>query len=139
VWKNRIVSFVIGLALGILGTAGAVLVGQSGPTGDLSVRNEFVQRETAATVERLERTIKEQRERIDDLQAGNHRLTEYIGDARAVSSELAVSVTAGAEDIRSAIALLKTIKDQVYRLNGVLNRGDTGGDSGDSMDNLEDL
>jgi ABC-type transporter Mla subunit MlaD len=127
VWKNRIVSFAVGLALGVLGTAGAILAGQSGDPGELAKLDRANQLETERTVASLERVIGEQRERIDDLEASNSRLDRNIRDARGISAELTESARAAGTDIRSAITLLKTIKDQVYRLNGVLNRGDTGG------------
>jgi hypothetical protein len=139
VQKNTIIAFALGLALGILGTAGAVLAGQSGSAGDLTGLDRAVQQRTAETITDLERTVGEQRERIDDLQASNSRLEERIGDARGIVEQLAISTGAEAATIRSAITLLQTIKDQVYRLNGVLGRGDTGGDSGDGVDHVEDL
>jgi hypothetical protein len=137
--KTTVIAFIVGLALGILGAAGAVFIGQSGDPGDLAGLDRAIQQETERTVANLERTIGEQRERIDDLQASNSRLEEYIGSARAISAELAVSVATGAADIRSAITLLQTIKDQVYRLDGVLGSGPPGGSGGDGSDNLEDM
>jgi chromosome segregation ATPase len=139
VWKNRIVSFVIGLALGILGTAGAVLIGQSGDPGGLAELDRANQQRTAETVASLERTVGEQRERIARLQASNSRLEEHIEDARGIVEQLTVSVGTAADDIRSAIALLKTVTDQVKSLDRLLGRGDPGGDSGDGLDNIQDL
>jgi hypothetical protein len=137
--KNTIIAFIIGLALGILGTAGAVLIGRSGDAGGLAELDRANQQRTAETVTSLERTVGEQRERIDHLQASNSRLERHIGDARGIVEQLTISTGAGAADIRSAIELLKAITDQVKSLDGILGRGDTRGDSGDSVDNLEDL
>jgi hypothetical protein len=145
VWKNRIVSFVIGLALGILGAAG-FLIGQSGGPGGLAELDRANQQRTAETVASFERTVGEQRSRIEELEqsnlsisASNRRLEKHIGDARGITEQLMVSTGTTATDIRSAIILLQTITDQVKSLDGVLGRGDTGGDSGDGVDHLEDL
>jgi chromosome segregation ATPase len=138
VWKNRIVSFVIGLALGILGAAG-FLIGQSGGTGGLAELDRANQQRTAETVASLERTIGEQRERIDDLETSNNRLKEHIGDARGIVEQLTISTGTAATDIRSAIILLQTITDQVKSLDGILGRGDTGSSGGGSMDHVEDM
>jgi hypothetical protein len=138
VWKNRIVSFVIGLALGILGTAG-FLIGQSGGSGGLAELDRANQQRTAETVASFERTVGEQRGRIDDLETSNNRLKECIGDARGIVEQLTISTGTAATNIRSAIILLQTITDQVKSLDGVLGRGPPGGDSGDGVDHLEDL
>jgi hypothetical protein len=139
VWKNRIVSFVIGLALGVLGAAGFVLVGQSGGSGGLAELDRANQQRTAETVGRLERTVGEQRDRIDSLETSNQRLEKHIGDARGITERLMVSTGTTSVDIRSAIILLKEITDQVKNLDGVLGRGDTGGGSGDGVSNIQDL
>jgi ABC-type transporter Mla subunit MlaD len=137
--KTTVIAFVIGLALGILGTAGIILIRQSGYPGDLAGLDRAVQQETERTVTSLERTIGEQRRRIDDLQASNSRLEERIGDARGIVEQLTISTGTEAANIRSAIALLQTIKDQINRLDGVLGRGPPGGSSGDGVDNVADL
>jgi hypothetical protein len=124
--KNTVIAFVIGLALGILGTAGFILIGQSGDPGGLAELDRAVQQQAAVTVGELERTVNEQRERIDNLQASNTRLEECLGDARRISAELTVAVESESVDIRSAIVLLKKITDQVKSLNGVLGGGDSG-------------
>jgi hypothetical protein len=139
VWKNRIAGFVTGLALGILGTAGAVLIGQSGDPGELAGLDRANQRGTERTVESLERVIGEQRERINDLEASNNRLQINNRDAGRIAQQLTISTGATASDIRSAIGLLRTITDQVKSLNRVLNSGDTGSDSGNGVDNVENL
>jgi hypothetical protein len=148
VWKNRIVSFIIGLALGILGTIGAVFIldGQSGPSGGLAEIDRANQQRTAETVAGLERTVEEQRGRIGELEANNRelrastiRLTERIGNARGIVEQLAISTGTTATDIQSAIELHTTITDQVKSLDGVLGRGDTGSDSRDGMDHMENL
>jgi septal ring factor EnvC (AmiA/AmiB activator) len=133
------IAFIVGLALGILGTAGAVLAGQSGDPGGLAGLDRAVQQETERTVANLERTIGEQRKRIDDLQASNSRLEERITDARGIVEQLTVSTGSAAQDIRSAITLFQTIKDQVNRLDGVLGSGPPGGSGGDGVDNVQDL
>jgi hypothetical protein len=127
VWKNRIIAFAIGLALGILGTAGTVLIGQSGGAGGLAGLDRANQLETARTVAGLERTVGEQRERINHLEANNSRLEKHIGDARGVVEQLTISTGTEAADIRGAIELLKTITDQVKSLDGILGGGDTAG------------
>jgi chromosome segregation ATPase len=146
VWKNIIIAFVIGVALGILGTAWAVLAGQFGDPGGLAGIDRANQQRTAEAVDGLERTVGEQRSRIteleqsnSDLQASHNRLEKHIGDARGIVEQLAISVTTEADDIRSAIELYKRITDQVKSLDYILSRGDTGGDSGDGLDNLDDL
>jgi hypothetical protein len=137
--KKYLIAFTIGLALGILGTAGAVLIGRSGGAGGLAELDRANQQRTAETVAGFERSIGEQRERIAELESINSRLTANNRDARGIVKQLAISTGSGAEDIRSAISLLEKITDTVKSLDGVLGRGDTGGDSGDSLDNLEDL
>jgi hypothetical protein len=146
VWKNRIVSFVIGLALGILGAAGFIFAGQSGGLGGLAELDRANQQRTAETVGRLGRTVEEQRSRIAELEqsnlsirASNQRLEKRIGDARGITEQLMVSTGTTATDIRSASILLQTITDQVKSLDGVLGRGDTGGDSGNGVSNVENL
>jgi chromosome segregation ATPase len=145
--KYIVIAFAVGLALGILGTAGAVLfTGGSGGAGGLAELDRANQQRTAEAVDGLGRKIEEQRERITELEqsnsslrASNRRLEKHIGDARRISAELAVSVGTTASDIRSAVELLKKITDQVKSLDGILSRGDTGGHSGNGLDNLEDL
>jgi chromosome segregation ATPase len=147
VQKNIVIAFVIGLALGILGTAGAVLfTGRSGGAGELADLDRANQQRTAEAVTGLERTVGEQRSRITELEqsnsslrASNSRLEKHIGDARGIVKQLAISTGAAASDIRSAVELLKKITDQVKSLDGILSRGDTGGHSGDSLGNLEAL
>lgn len=138
-WKNRIISFIIGLALGVLGTAEAILIRQSGDPGGLAELDRANQQETERTVERLERTIGEQRERINDLETSNSRLEGHFRIARGITQQLMVSTGSAATDIRSAIILHQTITDQVKSLDRLFVRGDTSGDSGDGLDNLENM
>jgi hypothetical protein len=137
--KNTIISFAIGLAVGILGTASVILAGRSGPAGDLAGLDRANQQRTTKTVADLERVIGEQRERIDGLEASNSRLNGHIRDARGIVEQLAVSTGSEAIDIRSAITLLKKITDQVKSLNSVLGGEPPGGDSGDGLADMEDL
>jgi chromosome segregation ATPase len=144
VWKNRIVSFAIGVALGVLGTAGAVLVGQSGDSGELAQLDRANQRQTAETVAGLERTVGEQRDRITELEesnsnlrASNQKLESNNRDARGIVEQLTVSTGTEATDIRSAIALHETIKDQIDRLDRVLGGGDTGGGGSGGMGGMD--
>jgi hypothetical protein len=140
VQKNIVVAFVIGLALGVLGTAGAVLfTGGSGDAGGLAELDRANQQRTAEAVDGLGRKIEEQRERITELESINSRLTSNNRDARGIVKQLAISTGTAASDIRSAIELYKKITDQVKSLDYILGRGDTGGDSGDGLDNLEAL
>jgi septal ring factor EnvC (AmiA/AmiB activator) len=136
VWKNRLIGFAVGLAVGILGTAGIVLTGRSGDPGEFASFNRANQRETERTIENLERVIGERQERIDDLEASNNRLETSNRDARRITEQLAISIRTEADDIRSAIELLKTVTDQVKSLNGVLGSGDTGGGGGGSLVDL---
>jgi chromosome segregation ATPase len=144
--KNTIIAFALGLALGILGTVGTVLIGQSGDPGGLAELDRANQQQTTETVARLERAFGEQQNRITELEQSNHdlrasnqRLETNNRDARRIVEQLTVSTGAEADDIRSSIKILKTIKDQVYRLDGVLGRGDTGGGCGGGLDNVDDL
>jgi chromosome segregation ATPase len=138
VWKNRIVSFAIGLSLGILGTAG-FLSGGSGNPGGLAELDRAGKRETARIIGDFERTIGEQRNRINSLETRNNRLEANNRDARAITKQLTISASAETTNIRSAIILHKEITDQVKSLDGILSRGDTGGDSGDGVSNIQDL
>jgi hypothetical protein len=54
--RNLVIAFVVGLALGVLGTAGIILIGRSGDAGGLAELDRANQRDTARTVENLERT-----------------------------------------------------------------------------------
>jgi chromosome segregation ATPase len=94
--------------------------------GELAKLNRAVQQKTDRTIEELERTVSGQRERINNLEASNNRLTEHIGNARRISAELTVSTESTAVDIRSAIELLEKITIQVTDLNRELDSGDTG-------------
>jgi chromosome segregation ATPase len=132
--KKYLIAFTVGLALGILGTAGTVIIGRSGDAGGLAELDRANQQRTAETVDGLKRTVGEQRERITELEqsnsvlrASNSRLEKHIGDARGIVEQLRISTGTEATNIRSAISLLEKITDQVKRLDGILSRGDTGG------------
>jgi hypothetical protein len=138
VQKNTVIAFVIGLALGILGTAGAVLfTGRSGGFGELTELDRANQQRTAEAVTGLERTVGEQRERITELEQSNNRLAANNRDARGIVEQLVLSTGTETTNIRSAIALYQKIADQIKSLDDILSRGDTSGGGPGDMGGLE--
>jgi hypothetical protein len=130
--RNTFIASIISFAVGFFGATAAILMGGSGSVGGLAGIDRAGQQETEHLAGELERTVTEQRDRINRLEAGNSRLEEHLRNARAISSELAVSTGSEATDIRSAIILLKKITAQVQSLNHILDSGDTGiGGTGD--------
>jgi hypothetical protein len=133
--KTTVTAFVIGLVLGVTG-AGLIAYHRTG--GDLDwFTGEYraSQQRAAEAVTGLERTIGEQRERIDNLEASNSRLEDNIRSARGICESALGGSEKAAGDIRSAIELSKTLATALKDINRILNSGDTS----DGPGNVDDL
>jgi predicted RNase H-like nuclease (RuvC/YqgF family) len=137
--KKILIAFVIGLALGVAGTGLVTCYRTSGEPDYLAGEYRESQQRTAETITGLERTIGEQRERIDDLETSNNRLTEHIRSARGISEQVIRRSEETAGDIRSAIALSKELADALKGIDRILRGNGSGGDSRNGVDNMEDL
>jgi chromosome segregation ATPase len=78
-------------------------------------------------------------ERITSLEASNSRLNEHLRSAGRNAERLESLTRETISDTRAASRLVKEITIQVQGLIGELDRWRSGGDSGDGLDNLEDL
>jgi phage shock protein A len=146
VQKNTLIGFFAGVLLGAVG-AGLVAHYRAGGDADYLIGEyRASEQRSAETVSGLTDTIERLRGRIAELEQSNSqirasysRLEANNRDAgRILDEAIGGSETAGT-DIRSAIALSKKITDALKDSNRILNRGRSGGDSGDGLDNVENL
>jgi predicted RNase H-like nuclease (RuvC/YqgF family) len=78
-------------------------------------------------------------ERITSLEAGNSRLNEHLRSASGNVERLESLTSQTISDTRAASRLVKEITIQVESLVSELDRWRSGSDSGNGMDNLDDL
>jgi hypothetical protein len=128
--KKEFVTFVI---LSILGAVCAGILGyiRDGHFGEL----EDARRLSIEYRSELARAA----ERITSLEAINHRLNEHLRSASGHVERLEILTGKTISDTRAAIGLVKEITVQVQGLISELDRWRSGGDSGDGVDNLEDM
>jgi chromosome segregation ATPase len=139
VQKTIIIAFAVGLLLGAAGTGFVACYRTGGNFDWFTGEYRASQQRAAEEIAGLERTIGEQRKRIDDLEAGNSRLEGHIRDARGLCEQALGGSEKAAGNIRDAISLSKALTGALTDINRVLNRDRSSGDSGDGMDNMEDL
>jgi hypothetical protein len=139
VQKNTITAFIIGLLLGCVAAGAGYVIWSYLTGGDpdiLTGEYRASQQRTAETIAGLERTIGEQRERINDLSSSNSRLAFNIRNARGICEQALGGSEKTAGNIRSAIELSKTLATALKDIDRLLRGGRSGSDS---LDNVEDL
>jgi hypothetical protein len=136
--RNLVICFITGLVLGVFGAGIAGHIMGNTEVGELDgAAGEYraSEQRTAEQIAGLERTIGDQRERIDYLTASNNRLESNIRSARGICNEALRGSEKTTGDIRSAIELSKTLTIALKNLDRILNSGN----SGNGVDNVEDL
>jgi hypothetical protein len=126
--KGIFIAFALGCALGFV-VAG--IAGHLAYSGELESARSLAEQYRAA--EQLSR------ERIDALESNNRRLQEHLDSAGRIVERLAESAKSNVADSRAAIVLVKEIIAQVEALDLVLRHSGPSGDSGDRLDNVDDL
>jgi hypothetical protein len=115
----------------VLGFVGAGIISRANYAGKLESAGDLAEQYRAE--ERVAR------ERVDALESDNRRLQEHLDSAGRMAERLAESARSNVADSRAAIRLVKEIIIQVEALDLVLRHSGPSGDSGDRLDNMEDL
>jgi predicted nuclease with TOPRIM domain len=125
-----VIAFVVGLVLGAIlsGIFGYFRESYTGELADARRLSDEYRSE-------LDRAA----ERITSLEASNSRLNEHLRSASRNVERLESLTGQTISDTRAAGRLVKEITLQVQGLIGELDRWRSGSDSGDGVDNLEDL
>jgi hypothetical protein len=134
--------FCIGFVLCLILSGAGYFIWSDRTGGDFDIlTGEYrtSQQRTTETIAGLERTIGEQRERIDDLTTSHSQLEFNIRNARGICEQALGGSEKTAGDIRSAIELSKTLTTALKDIDRLLRGGRSGSDSGNGLDNLEDL